>query len=95
MSCCRAAVATAPDISELELSETMARLRPGSPDNGPLLGESTTPGLLVATGHFRHGILLAPATMDAMSEVLAGRPLPPPAAAFSARRFSTVGAAYD
>lgn len=90
----RAAIAAVPDIVELELAEATARLRPGSPDNGPLFGPSWTAGLLVATGHFRNGILLAPVTAGALSESLAGRDLPGPAAAFSARRFSTGEPAY-
>jgi glycine oxidase len=83
----RSAVAVVPDIVELELREALARLRPASPDNGPVLGAATTQGLVIATGHFRHGILLAPVTVGAIGEVLAGRPLPGPAASFSAQRF--------
>lgn len=90
----RAAVGAVPDIVELELAEAMARSRPGSPDNGPLLGPTTTEGLLVATGHFRHGILLAPVTVDAVGDALAGRPVAGPAAAFSAQRFTAAGARW-
>ena len=84
----RAATAAVPDIAELEFGEAIARLRPGSPDNGPLLGPATTPGLVVATGHYRHGILLTPVTAAAMSEALAGRAVTGPAAAFSPQRFA-------
>ncbi len=46
---------------ELEVEETLAGLRPGTPDNAPALGRSTVvDGLLWATGHHRNGILLAP-----------------------------------
>jgi glycine oxidase len=83
-----------PDIAELELAEATARLRPGSPDNGPLLGPATTAGLVVATGHFRHGILLTPVTVDAIGEVLAGRDVTGPAAAFSPQRFVLEVPAY-
>jgi glycine oxidase len=90
----RRAVAAVPDTAEMELVEAIARLRPGSPDNGPVLGTTTSTGLLVATGHYRHGVLLTPATVDAMAEVLAGRPLPAPAAPFGAQRFGVGVPAY-
>ena len=51
-----------PEIAEAELVETVAGLRPGSPDNAPIVGRSGVDGLLLATGHFRNGILLAPVT---------------------------------
>ncbi|MCZ9881084.1 glycine oxidase ThiO [Arthrobacter sp. B2a2-09] len=55
-----------PAVAELELLEATARARPGTPDNAPLLGrveesEGTVPGLIVASGFFRHGVLLTPA----------------------------------
>lgn len=86
----RAAVTVVPDVAEMELSEVVARSRPGTPDNGPLLGPAASDGLFIATGHFRHGILLAPVTTSALLESLAGRPLPGAAAAFSATRFAVV-----
>jgi glycine oxidase len=84
----RAAVAVVPEVAELELSEAIARLRPGSPDNGPILGAASTPGLFLATGHYRHGILLAPLTADAIFESLSGRSIVGLAAAFLPQRFS-------
>ena len=54
-----------PGITELPLVETRAGLRPGSPDNAPLLGPTALPGLLLATGHYRNGVLLTPVTGDA------------------------------
>ncbi len=65
----------------------MAGLRPGSPDNGPILGAASTPGLFVATGHYRNGILLAPLTAGALFDALSGRDIGGAAAAFSLRRF--------
>jgi glycine oxidase len=62
-----------PDIAELELLEATAGLRPGSPDNAPIIGSSASEGLLVATGHFRNGVLQAPVTADSIAEILAGR----------------------
>ena len=60
-----------PGVTELPLVETLAGLRPGSPDNAPIVGRSSLAGLVVATGHYRHGILLTPVTADAVAEVLA------------------------
>ena len=51
-----------PGLDELELVETATGLRPGSPDNVPTIAWTTRPGVAVATGHFRNGILLAPLT---------------------------------
>ena len=61
-----------PELAELELIEMQAGLRPGTPDNVPVIGPSRLPGLLLATGHFRNGILLAPVTADAIAALLAG-----------------------
>ena len=51
-------------MEEYELHETTTGLRPGSPDNGPIVGATGIPGLIVATGHYRNGILLAPLTAE-------------------------------
>jgi glycine oxidase len=91
----RAAVAVVPEVAELELSEAMAGLRPGSPDNGPVLGAASTPGLFLATGHYRNGILLAPLTADALFDALSGRPIGGPAAAFPPQRFGVDGRANE
>ncbi|WP_432753443.1 glycine oxidase ThiO [Streptomyces sp. JL2001] len=77
-----------PGITELPLTETRAGLRPGSPDNAPMLGPSALPGLLLATGHYRNGVLLTPVTGDVMAEALATGTLPDEARPFTPRRFS-------
>jgi glycine oxidase len=79
-----------PGITELPLTETLAGLRPGSPDNAPMLGRTALDGLLLATGHHRNGVLLTPVTGDAMAEVLTSDSgeLPGYAAAFGAQRFA-------
>ncbi|TYB67799.1 FAD-dependent oxidoreductase [Nonomuraea sp. PA05] len=51
-----------PGVTELEVADVVAGLRPGTPDNLPLIGPSGTPGLVYATGHHRGGVLLAPLT---------------------------------
>lgn len=83
----RDAVEVAPGLTELELVETTARWRPGTPDNAPLLGPSSLPGLVLATGHYRNGVLLAPVTAAVVVDVLLGRGTPTSAAPFTAGRF--------
>ncbi|HEX6500938.1 MAG TPA: glycine oxidase ThiO [Micromonosporaceae bacterium] len=61
-----------PVVSELELVEARAALRPGTPDNAPVLGWSSLPGLLLATGHYRNGILLSAITADAVTALVDG-----------------------
>ncbi|GAA1418094.1 hypothetical protein GCM10009601_13170 [Streptomyces thermospinosisporus] len=77
-----------PGITELPLTETRAGLRPGSPDNAPLLGPTDLEGLLLATGHYRNGVLLTPVTGDVMAHVLTTGELPEEARPFTPRRFT-------
>jgi glycine oxidase len=77
-----------PEISELELVETSAGLRPGTPDNAPLIGLGAIDGLLVATGHFRNGVLQAPLTADCIAALLAGEDPGFDIAPFSPQRFA-------
>jgi glycine oxidase len=60
----RDARAVFPAVDELELVETFAAHRPGSPDNRPIVGSTDVEGLVLATGHYRNGILLTPITAD-------------------------------
>ncbi|MGX4692692.1 glycine oxidase ThiO [Streptomyces sp. JNUCC 63] len=76
-----------PGITELPLTETRAGLRPGSPDNAPLLGPTELDGLLLATGHYRNGVLLTPVTGDAMAHALTTGELPDEVRPFTPRRF--------
>jgi glycine oxidase len=77
-----------PEIAELELVEAAAGLRPSSPDNAPLIGSGDAEGLLVATGHFRNGVLQAPLTADCIAALLAGEPAPIDLDPFSPQRFA-------
>ncbi|WP_042428448.1 glycine oxidase ThiO [Streptacidiphilus anmyonensis] len=77
-----------PGITELPLVESNAGLRPGTPDNAPLLGPTALPGLVAATGHHRNGVLLTPVTGDAVADFLTTGQLPPEAAPFSPARFA-------
>lgn len=60
-----------PDLAEHEFVEASAGLRPCLPDNLPLVERSKLDGLVIATGHFRNGILLAPHTADRIAELVA------------------------
>jgi glycine oxidase len=61
-----------PSLEEYELYDTATGLRPGSPDNAPIVGASDIPGLVVATGHYRNGFLLAPVTAGEVVRILTG-----------------------
>jgi glycine oxidase len=75
-----------PGVSELVIDELMAGLRPGTPDNGPIIGAGALPGLHWATGHYRNGILLTPVTAElVVASVLSLND--PGATAFSPSRF--------
>jgi glycine oxidase len=63
-----AAIELAPDLAHAQVQETWAGLRPDSPDHLPILGPAEIDGLLIATGHFRSGILLAPITARLIRE---------------------------
>lgn len=66
-----------PGIDELELVECAAGLRPATPDNGPYVGWTSVPGVALASGHYRNGILLAPITADGLVALLSGGAVPP------------------
>lgn len=56
------AIELSPGLANARVEETWAGLRPDSPDHLPILGPTDIDGLLIATGHFRGGILLTPIT---------------------------------
>jgi glycine oxidase len=76
-----------PEVGELELAGARAGLRPGTPDNTPVIGRDELDGLIWATGHWRNGVLLAPLTGDAVAGLLAGGELPSELAGLSPDRF--------
>ena len=62
------------DLGASEILETWSGLRPGTPDDLPILGLTNVEGLILATGHYRNGILLAPVTAKLVKEwVIDGR----------------------
>ncbi len=81
-----------PGLLDLELAETLAGLRPGSPDNEPIVGRTTVDGLVVATGHHRNGILLTPVTADAVAGLLGAGPEVAEIDGFGPERFARAGA---
>jgi glycine oxidase len=61
------------ELEKAEIIETWCGLRPGSPDQMPILGPADIDGLVIATGHYRNGILLAPVTAKLIGEWIAER----------------------
>ncbi|GGG47534.1 glycine oxidase ThiO [Kocuria dechangensis] len=82
----RDAQALVPGVADLELTEVMARARPGTPDDIPYLGRvrapdgEHVPGLVVSTGYFRHGVLLTPLAARLAAQLVTGEPGADPAA---------------
>jgi glycine oxidase len=62
-----------PELAKAEIIETWCGLRPGTPDQLPILGPVDIDGLIFATGHYRNGILLAPVTAKLIGEWIAER----------------------
>jgi glycine oxidase len=65
-----------PGLDQAELVGVRAGFRPGTPDDLPLVGNGGVDGLVVATGHYRNGILLTPITAAAVAALVAGEPVP-------------------
>jgi glycine oxidase len=82
------AVQYLPELASAPIIESWAGLRPGTPDDLPILGLTETPNTFIASGHFRNGILLAPATAKMMADVVVGRVPAFDLSAFAASRFS-------
>lgn len=84
----RAAREALPGVDEWIVEEVSAGLRPGTPDNSPLLGAGGLEGLFWATGHYRGGVLLAPITGEMLGAALMGEPPAPEAVPFWPGRFT-------
>lgn len=69
----KAGIQVVPELAKTRIHDAWAGLRPASPDNLPILGETTLPGYYAATGHYRDGILLAPITAHLMAQLITGR----------------------
>ncbi|MGH9601755.1 MAG: glycine oxidase ThiO [Terriglobales bacterium] len=84
----RAAITLVPELAEARRLEAWAGLRPGTPDDLPILGPTSIPGYFVAAGHFRNGILLAPVTAQVVAEAVRGETPSFDLSPFSAARFA-------
>jgi glycine oxidase len=90
-----AALQLAPALADAQIEETWAGLRPDSPDHLPIIGPTDLDGLLIATGHFRSGILLAPITAQLIREWITTQNVSQDWARFSPMRFSEVARATN
>lgn len=81
-----------PEVDELAFDGVAAGLRPGTPDNAPLVGAAGPEGLILATGHHRNGILLAPLTSAAVAAIVCGDEPPREIQALAPLRFDTEAA---
>ncbi|WP_233579206.1 glycine oxidase ThiO [Micromonospora sp. BL4] len=88
----RAGVDLLPELAEYDLVETVAGLRPGTPDNAPILGPIPgRPDVLAATGHHRHGIVLTPVTADLIADLVTSGVADPLLTPFHPGRFVAAG----
>lgn len=81
-----AAIELVPGLGDAVVTDSWSNFRPYTDDELPLVGPTPIEGLVLATGHYRNGILLAPITADIVAAVIGGRRLPVPLSAFDARR---------
>jgi glycine oxidase len=79
-----------PELEKAEIIETWCGLRPGSPDQLPIMGPADLDGLVIATGHYRNGILLAPVTAKLIGEWIAEKRTSLDWEPFSPQRFTRV-----
>jgi glycine oxidase len=79
-----------PSSEEMEIETIWSGFRPTTDDDAPVLGATGVPGLLVATGHHRNGILLAPVTAAALEELVTAGSMPGAAPLFGLDRFQAV-----
>jgi glycine oxidase len=88
----RDAQSVLPELGEAVLEEVCTGLRPGSPDNAPIVGPAGVDGLIHATGHHRNGILLTPVTADGVAALIVDGALPDVLTPFGPLRFAGVTA---
>lgn len=84
-----AAVELVPELEQEPIVEHWSGLRPGTPDGHPILGtDPALDGLVIATGHYRNGVLLTPATARAVADLILGVPTAVDLSGFAPDRFS-------
>jgi glycine oxidase len=84
----RGATDLVPALEDAEITRTWSGLRPSTPDGAPLLGPGAARGLVVAAGHFRNGILLAPITGEIVAALVLGEAPPVDITPFAVDRFA-------
>lgn len=84
----RAAARLVPELASVPIVASWAGLRPGTPDDLPILGKTETSGVFISTGHFRNGILLAPITAKIMADLIVGKSPTLDVSAFLPSRFA-------
>lgn len=84
-----AAVTLVPALGDATFGASWSSFRPYTADELPLLGRSAVPGLLLATGHYRNGILLAPITAEIIRAIVLGKSPPLPVDPYAAKRLET------
>lgn len=87
------AAALVPALADAPELTAWAGVRPGSPDDQPLIGQTAIPGVFAALGHYRNGVLLAPATAEIVADQVIDGKVSPLAAAFDPTRFDNMDAA--
>lgn len=90
----RDAQSVLPELGEAVLEDVSTGLRPGSPDNAPIVGAAGLAGLVLATGHYRNGVLLTPITADAVADLITTGTLPGSLRPFTPQRFDTAKVAH-
>lgn len=90
-----AAIELVPSLKDARVEETWAGLRPDTPDHLPIIGPTDVDGLLVATGHFRSGVLLTPVTAKLIGEMVAGQTAQLDCSRFSPQRFRASAASRE
>ena len=83
-----------PELASAPVAESWAGLRPGTPDDLPILGATDIRGVFIATGHFRNGILLAPVTAKIMADLVTGKTPTQDISAFGVSRFAPARAEF-
>jgi glycine oxidase len=86
----REAYRALPELAELEFVEAAAGLRPGTPDNAPIIGPLGSDSALIVGGLYRHGVLLAPLIAEAAGALLTGGALPSELVGLGLDRFATL-----
>jgi len=89
------ATALAPRLSGARFVAAWAGLRPAAPDGLPILGKTPLPGFYLAAAHFRNGLLLAPLTAMALTDLVLGREVRADISAFSVLRFQAPEGSFD